>query len=128
MRTIRSIGVLFGVLALCGDLAAASPDKEKTKTHGFSVAGLVARTDDTAHTFVVRTPAGKETTLVRTSATKLNGKTLAAGNKALAAGDRVAVRYLEHDGKKVATSIRVEPPAMATATATPVASPAPATR
>lgn len=120
MRTIRSIGVLLGVLALCGELAAATPDKDKTKTHGFSVAGLVARTDDTAHTFVVRTPAGKETTLVRTSATKLNGK-------ALAAGDRVAVRYLERDGKKIATSIRIEPPAVATATATPVA-PASGTR
>ncbi|HKD18995.1 MAG TPA: hypothetical protein VKG23_14175 [Thermoanaerobaculia bacterium] len=120
MRTIRSIGVLLGVLVLCGDLAAGSPDKEKTKTHGFSVAGLVARTDETAHTFVVRTPAGKETTLVRTSATKLNGK-------ALAAGDRVAVRYLERDGKKIATSIRIEPPVVATATATPVA-PASTTR
>jgi hypothetical protein len=111
--------VLLGVLALCGDLAAASPDKEKTKTHGFSVAGLVARTDDSAHTFVVRTSAGKETTLVRTSATKLNGKAPAA-NKTLTAGDRVAVRYLERDGKKIATSIRVDPPAVATATATPV--------
>ena len=120
MRTIRSIGMLLGVLALCGDLVAASPDKEKTKTHGFSVAGSVARTDDAAHTFVVRTSAGKETTLLRTSATKLNGK-------ALAAGDRVAVRYLERDGKKIATSIRVEPPAVATATATPVA-PASTTR
>ena len=120
MRTLRSIGLLLGALALCGDLAAASPDKEKTKTHGLAVSGLVARMDDTAHTFVVRTPAGKETTLVRTSATKLNGK-------ALAAGDRVAVRYLERDGKKIATSIRIEPPAVATATATPVA-PASATR
>ena len=120
MRTIRSIGVLLGVLALCGDLAAASPDKEKTKTHGFSVAGFVARTDDAAHTFVVRTSAGKETTLVRTSATKLNGKALTAADRALAAGDHVAVRYLERDGKKIATSIRLDPPTVATATATPV--------
>jgi hypothetical protein len=120
MRTLRSIGLLLGALALCGDLVAASPDKEKTKTHGLSVAGLIARTDDAAHTFVVKTPAGKETTLVRTSATKLNGK-------ALSAGDRVAVRYLERDGKKIATSIRIEPPAVATVTVTPVAA-TPATR
>jgi len=114
MRTLRSVGLLLGAMALCGDLAAASPDKEKTKTHGLAVSGLVARTDDTAHTFVVRTPAGKETTLIRTSATKLNGK-------ALAAGDRVAVRYLERDGKKIATSIRLEPAVVATVTATPAA-------
>ena len=43
---------------------------------------------------------------MRTAATKVNGESLKAG-------DRVAVRYLEHDGKKVATSIRVEPPAVA---------------
>ena len=69
----------------------------------------------------MRGSAGKETTLVRTSATKLNGE-------ALKSGDRVAVRYLEHDGKKVATSIRIEPPVVAAAppTATPVPSAPPA--
>jgi len=112
--------MLLSAMSLCSHLAAATPETQKTKTHGFSVSGEIARTDDAAHSFVVRTAAGKETTLVRTSATKLNGKTLAAG-------DRVAVRYLERDGKKIATSIRIEPPVVATVTVTPVAA-APATR
>jgi hypothetical protein len=55
---------------------------------------------------------------VRTTATKVNGE-------AVKAGDRVAVRWLERDGKKIATSIRIEPPVFAAAT--PVA-PAPSTR
>jgi ribosomal protein L16/L10AE len=105
-------------MALCGELAAASPEKEKTKTHGVSVSGVVAQTNDAARTFVVRASGGKETTLVRTAATKLNGKDLKSG-------DRVAVRYLERDGKKIATSIRVEPPAVAAATPT---APAPSLR
>jgi ribosomal protein L16/L10AE len=104
------------VVLLAANLSATTP--EKTKTHGFSVSGTVGRIDEAAKTFVVRTSAGKETTLVRTTATKVNGESLKSG-------DRVAVRYLERDGKKVATSIRVEPPAVAAATPT---APAPSTR
>jgi ribosomal protein L16/L10AE len=114
MPALRPFAFALAAAALSSVLLAAPPDKEKTKTHGFSVAGVVARTDEAAHTFVVRTSAGKETSLVRTTATRLNGK-------ALASGDHVAVRYLERDGKKIATSIRVEPSALATATATPTA-------
>jgi hypothetical protein len=111
MRRVRTLALLLAALTVAGPLAATTPDKEKTKTHGLSVSGTVTRTDEVAKTFIVRTGAGKETTLSRTSATKLNG----AGLKA---GDRVAVRYLERDGKKIATSIRVEPPAVASATPT----------
>jgi hypothetical protein len=111
MKPVRPLALLLLALTVAGRLGAATPDKEKTKTHGLSVSGTVARTDDVAKTFSVRTAAGKETTLSRTSATKLNG----AGLKA---GDHVAVRYLERDGKKIATSIRVEPPAVASATPT----------
>jgi hypothetical protein len=116
MRMLRSLGVILGALALAANLSAGSP--EKTKTHGFSVSGTVARTDDSARTFVVKTSAGKETTLLRTAATKVNGESLRPG-------DRVAVRYLERDGKKIATSIRIDPPAVAAATPT---APAPSTR
>lgn len=119
MRTLRSIAIVLLALASAGRAHAASPEKTpKPKSHGYSVSGTVERVDD--KTFVVRTNAGKSTTLARTAATKVNGD-------AVKAGDRVAVRYLEHDGKKVATSIRVEPPSVATATATPTA-PAPANR
>ena len=121
MRTLRVFLIACAALAATASGEAASPERTQTpkpKTHGYSVNGTVEHVD--AKTFVVRTNAGKSTTLVRTTATKVNGD-------ALKTGDRVSVRYLEHDGKKVATSVRVEPPSVATATATPTA-PAPATR
>ena len=106
-------------LLLCG-LAAAAPgaSSEKQRSHGYSLSGTITRVDEAAKTFVVKTVAGKETALVRTTATKVNGE-------ALKAGDRVAVRWLERDGKKIATSIRIEPPAVAAATPT---APAPSIR
>jgi ribosomal protein L16/L10AE len=118
MHRFRTAAAALLALALAGAGLGASP--EKTKTHGFSVSGTIERLDAAAKTFVVRTATGKTTTLVRTAATKVNGENLKAG-------DRVAVRYLEREGKKVATSIRVEPPAVATATVTPTTT-APATR
>ena len=104
-------------LLSCG-LAGAAPGAtpEKQKSHGYGVSGTITRVDEATKTFVVKTAAGKETALVRTTATKINGE-------APKAGDRVAVRWLEHDGRKVATSIRIEPPAVAAATpAAPAAS------
>ena len=114
MRTLRSLAVAVAALAAAVSAGAASPEKTpKPKTHGYSVNGTVEAVD--AKSLVVRSSAGKTTTLVRTAATKVNGD-------GLKAGDRVAVRYLERDSKKVATSIRVEPASVATATATPTAS------
>jgi len=119
MRLLRSFLFALAALAVAVSVGAASPEKTpKPKSHGYSVNGTVEQLN--AETFVVKTSAGKSTTLVRTTATKVNGD-------ALRVGGRVAVRYLEHDGKKVATSIRVEPPSVATATATPTAA-APASR
>ena len=119
MRRLRPFLLALAVLAASAPGGAASPEKTpKPKSHGYSVNGTVELVD--AKTFVVRSSAGKSTALVRTTATKVNGE-------ALKVGDRVAVRYLERDGKKVATSIRVEPPSVATATATPTA-PTPASR
>jgi ATP-dependent 26S proteasome regulatory subunit len=119
MRTLRTLLFVLAALAATVPAGAASPEKTpKPKSHGYSVNGVVEHVD--AKTFVVRTASGKSTTLVRTMATKVNGD-------ALKSGDRVAVRYLERDGRKVATSVRVEPPSVATATATPTAPP-PASR
>jgi len=119
MRTLRPVALALAALAAAVWAAAATPEKTpKPKSHGYSVNGTLELVD--AKSFVVRSTSGKSTTLVRTTATKVNGDTLKVG-------DRVAVRYLEHDGKKVATSIRVEPPSVATATATPAA-PAPDSR
>ncbi len=109
MRQLRALTLLLVLVTPSTYAWAASP--EKTKTHGYAVSGTIARVDAPAKTFVVRTSAGKEMTLTRTAATRVNGEDLKAG-------DRVSVRYLVHDGKKVATSIRVEPPAVASATPT----------
>src|SRR5438105_847906 len=101
-------------------LALLSPEAkapEKAKTHGYALSGTVARVDAAAKTFVVRGAGGRETALVRTDATKVRGGVLKVG-------DRVAVRWLERDGKKVATSVRIEPPAVASATPTPQVAPA----
>ena len=102
---------------LSGGLAAAlvGATPEKQKSHGYGVSGTITKMDEAASTFVVKTAAGKETLLMRTAATKVNGA-------APKVGDRVAVRWLVHEGKKVATSIRVEPPAVAGATPTAPAS------
>jgi len=114
VKALRVIAAVAAAALLSAGFAAASPDKEKTKTHGFSVSGTVAAADEAAHTLVVRASSGKETTLVRTTATKINGK-------GLKVGDRVSARYLERDGKRIATSIRIEPPAVAAATPTATA-------
>jgi ATP-dependent 26S proteasome regulatory subunit len=115
MRRLRPFLLALAVLAAAVPGQAADPAKTpKPKSHGYSVTGTVELVD--AKSVVVRSSSGKSTTLARTTATKVNGD-------ALKAGDRVAVRYLERDGKKVATSIRVEPPSVATATATPTAPP-----
>lgn len=107
-------------LLFCGiAAAAAAAAPEKQKSHGYGVSGTITKMDDGAGTFVVKTAAGKETVLARTAATKVNGA-------APRVGDRVAVRWLVHEGKKIATSIRVEPPAVAAAT--PSATPSASTR
>ena len=98
---------------LAAALSGATPEKQKS--HGYGVSGTITKMDDAASTFVVKTAAGKDTLLLRTAATKVNGATPKVG-------DRVAVRWLVHEGKKVATSIRVEPPAVAGATPTAPAS------
>jgi hypothetical protein len=109
---------ILALAALPLALLSAEPRApEKARTHGYALSGTVARVDAAAKTFVVKAAGGKETALVRTDATKVRGGMLKVG-------DRVAVRWLERDGKKIATSIRIEPPAVASATPTPQVAPA----
>jgi hypothetical protein len=109
----RSLAGLLLLAALVASLAVAEPSKTPAhaKSHGNSLAGVVVRVDAASKTFVVRAPSGMETTLVRTGATRVQGETLKPG-------DRVAVRWLEKDGKKIATSVRVDSAALAAATPT----------
>jgi cold shock CspA family protein len=114
---MRRLLVGLALLALASVGSAAAPTKTPThpRSHGYSLAGVVVRVDVVAKTFAVQSQTGAETTLVRTSATRVQGN-------ALKPGDRVAVRYMEKDGKKIATSVKVE--AMVAAAVTPTAAPA----
>jgi hypothetical protein len=107
MMGFLSASVLAAVLAA----PAPSPTAAKPKSHGNALSGTVTRMDAAASNFVVRESSGRETTLRRTNATHVTG-----GN--LKPGVRVAVRWLEKDGHKIATSVRVEAPAIAASTPT----------
>lgn len=112
MRRLLSGLLLTLVLSGAPLLGIGGPTRTPThpKSHGYSLAGVVVRVDAKAKTFAVRSGAGTETTLVRTRATHVQGE--------LKAGDRVAVRFLEKDGKKIATSVRIEPTAVSAVTPT----------
>ncbi len=90
-------------LALVASLSGAAPSK--AKAHGFALSGTVSSVDEHQKSFVVKNAAGKETTLVWTSATKITGGTLRPGEK-------VTLRYLDRDRKHIATSVKVGAPAV----------------
>ena len=93
-KTLLAAGLLLAAIAF-----ADTPSK--SKAHGLSVTGTVVSFDGTAKKMTVKTPAGKQVPLVWTSATKTAGGAVKAGAK-------VTVRYLEKEGKNIATSIRIE--------------------
>jgi hypothetical protein len=115
MRRIGIWSIL--AMALSAALPAASPSK--AKVHGYPLSGTVMSVDQSAKTFVVKSSAGKTTTLVWTPAT-----TMAGGE--LKVGEKVTLRYLDRGGKHIATSVLVgELSARKTPPATPTAFPAP---
>ncbi len=103
-------------LAALGAAPAARPTPTpKARSHGRAVEGRVVSVIP-HRSFVVRTAAGEDAALVLTGATHLSGPPLAPGQA-------VSVRYLAREGKKVATSVRVEAGQSAPPTATALASP-----
>ena len=115
MRRIGIWSIL--AMALSATLLAASPSK--AKVHGYPLSGTVLSVDQSAKTFVVKSSSGKATTLVWTPAT-----TMAGGE--LKVGEKVTLRYLDKDGKHIATSVVVgELSGRNTPPATPTASPSP---
>jgi hypothetical protein len=117
MSKIGIVSVL--ALALAASLSGDSPSK--AKTHGYALSGTVASVDEKGKTFVVKNAAGKGTSLVWTTATTVVGGQLKPGAS-------VTLRYLNKDGKHIATSVSI---GERTAEKTPAPRPAataPATR
>jgi len=110
-RRLLAVGALAALLA---GTASASP-AAKPKNHGNALSGTVLRVDRSAGTVLIREGTGRETTLRVTGATHVKGG-------ALNPGVRVAARWLEKDGHKIATSIRIEASAIASSTPTAPAS------
>jgi hypothetical protein len=106
----KTVSVVAALLIAAASFGEAPPSK--AKVHGLSVTGTVASVDEAAKKMVVKASTGKQVPLVWTGATKTLGGPVKAGAK-------VTVRYLEKDGKNIATSIRIEAdkPAVATAPA-----------
>jgi hypothetical protein len=103
-------------LALAVSLSGA-PAPNKAKTHGYALSGTVSNVDESRKSFAVRNAAGKETRLIWTDATTVVGGKIKAGA-------RVTLRYLDKDGKHIATSVVVGDPTPAkTAVPVPVVSP-----
>jgi hypothetical protein len=95
---LRKALLVAGVLLAA---AAFADTPSKSKAHGLSVTGTVVSFDGAARKMTVKTTAGKQVPLVWTGATKTAGGTVKTGVK-------VTVRYLEKEGKNIATSIRIE--------------------
>ena len=96
MSRIGIVSVL--AVALAASLSGDSPNK--AKTHGYALSGSVASVDQSHKTFVVKNAAGKSTTLVWTDATTVVGGQIKQGSS-------VTLRYLNKDGKHIATSVSV---------------------
>ncbi len=101
MRKIGFTCVL--AMALTAFLSGDSPSR--AKTHGYSLSGTITSVDESRKTFVVKNTAGKDTTLVWTAATSVVGGQLKAGAS-------VTLRYLNKDGKHIATSVVIGEPAV----------------
>ena len=110
----KTLSVAAALLLAAAAFGANPPSK--AKVHGLSVTGTVASVEESAKKMVIKTQAGKKVSLVWTGATKTIGGAVKAGVK-------VTVRYLEKDGKNIATSIRIEPDKPAAATAPAGATP-----
>jgi hypothetical protein len=113
---MSKIGIV-SVLAMA--LTAALSGDSPAKTHGYALSGTIASVDEGRKTFVVKNAAGKDTSLVWTAATTVMGGQLKAGA-------RVTLRYLNRDGKHIATSVSIgEPAAQRAPSPSPAATPSP---
>jgi hypothetical protein len=101
----------IGIVSLLVFLAVTPTPPSRSRAHGLVFAGTILAVDAAGKSLVVRNAAGKETRFVWTSATRVIGGDLKAG-------ERVTLRYLDKDGKHIAMSVSI---AAATAARTPSA-------
>jgi len=99
---MRASLFLLPAAALTASLAAAEPvtPGPAAKSHANTVSGTVVSVQDGEKKLVVRDARGKETRLVWTTATRMSGG-------ALKAGEKVTVRWMRRDGKNIATALKV---------------------
>src|SRR5438128_7416021 len=95
------IATCFGMILSASLLSEPLPNR--VKSHGIALSGTVMSVDETRKSFAVRNSAGKDTRLVWTNATTVTGGKVTAGAK-------VTLRYLDKDGKHIATSIAIGEP------------------
>ncbi len=100
MHRLSGIPLVFALAALGAAPTPAPTPAAKGRAHGHAVEGRVVSVEP-HRAFVVRMASGEETTLALTGATHLKGDPLAPGQ-------HVSVRYLNREGRKIATSVRVE--------------------
>jgi len=113
LRPVVRIGIAGSVVFVFAAVLCLAAEPSKAKVHGFTLSGMVASVDEGKKTLVVRNSAGRRTVLLWTGATSVFGGKLAPGQS-------VTLRYLDKDGKHIATSIRIGPPSgPPTAAATP---------
>ena len=99
--------VVFTAILCFVAFALTASAKGRYKMHGRNSAGTISSVDDTGKSFVLK--SGKtDTTIYWTDATKVTGGTVKAD-------ERVVVRWMEKDGKKIATSVKITPPKTAAA-------------
>lgn len=108
---MRAFLTLSAALLLAAGVVSADPPN--AKNHANTLSGTVTAVDTAARTLVVKDGRGKETHLVWTGATRVTGGDLKAGEK-------VTVRWLSREGKKIATVVKIHAPGPeATASAAP---------
>ncbi len=112
---MASLGLALTLL-LAGGAAFAEPPA--SKSHANTLSGTVSSVDATRKNLRVKDAAGKETAFVWTGATHMSGGTLKVGEK-------VTVRWMAREGKKVATVVKVHAPESETTASTPAASVSP---
>lgn len=119
--SLMSCGLIPALLFAAG-VALAEPSN--SKSHANTLSGTVASVDSPGKILVVRDGQGRETRVVWTGATHMSGGTLKTGEK-------VTVRWLPRDGKKIATVVKVHTPQAETTASVvppPAVSPTPTSR